>query len=110
MSIPSSSPQLPARVVIAADVAGSNTAHLQPVIDFLKAQGYTPATGDGFEFNRDGLGVYGFAQLFDTRLLQEHFDFPPSIGLSVDGLHDSRHFVRIQHTPGQPVRRFSFEE
>jgi len=35
--------------------------------------------------------------------------FPPSISLSVDGLHDSRHFVRIQHTPALPVRRFSFE-
>lgn len=109
MNIPFSSPQLPARVVIAAGVAGSNTAHLQPVIDFLKTQGYTPAAGDTFQFNRDGLGVYGFDQPLDTQLLQEHFDFPSSISLSVDGLHDSRHFVRIQHTPNRPARRFSFE-
>lgn len=88
---------------------GSDTDHLLPVIDFLKAQGYTPATGDKFDFNRDGLGTYGFTEPLDVALLQEHFTFPPSIKLSVDGLHDSRHFVRIQHTPDQPVRRFSFE-
>ena len=27
---------------------GSRTAHLQPVIDFLKDQGNEPATGDAF--------------------------------------------------------------
>lgn len=99
----------PKKVLILANLADFRTAHLQPVIDFLKAQGNAPATGDQFYYNRDGLGVYGFAQPLDTQLLQEHFDFPPSISLSADGLHDSRHFVRIQHTPDLPVRRFSFE-
>lgn len=101
---------IPKKVPILAGLADFRTAHLQPVIDFLKAQGNTPATGDQFHYNRDGLGVYGFAQPLDTQLLQEHFDFPPSISLSVDGLHDSRHFVRIQHTPDQSVRCLSFEE
>ena len=100
----------PEKVRILANMADFRTAHLQPVIDFLKAQGYEPATGDQFQYNRDGLGVYGFTQRLDVDLLQQHFDFPPSIHLSVDGLHDSRHFVRIQHTPDQPVRRFSFEK
>jgi hypothetical protein len=100
----------PEKVLILADMADFRTAHLQPVIDFLKAQGNEPATDDQFHYNRDGLGVYGFAQPVDVALLQEHFDFPASIHLSVDGLHDSRHFVRIQHTPDQPVRRFSFEK
>jgi len=36
MPFPFPLPQLPARVAIAADVPGSDTAHLQPVIDFLK--------------------------------------------------------------------------
>ena len=54
--------------------------------------------------------MYGFAQPVDVALLQEYFDFPASISLSVDCLHDSRHFVRIQHTPTRPVRRFSFEQ
>ncbi|HEX8659016.1 MAG TPA: hypothetical protein VF690_15855 [Hymenobacter sp.] len=99
----------PKKVPILANLADFRTAHLQPVIDFLKAQGNEPAAGDQFYYNRDGLGVYDFAQPFDVALLQEHFDFPPSISLSVDGLHDSRHFVRIQHMPNRPVRRFSFE-
>ena len=99
----------PKKVLILAGLADFRTAHLQPVIDFLKAQGNAPAAGDQFRYNRDGLGVYGFAQPLDTQLLQEHFDFPPSISLSVDGVHDSRHFVRIQHTPARPVHRFSFE-
>ena len=89
---------------------GSRTAHLQPVIDFLKAQGYEPATGDAFEYNRDGLGTYGFTQPLDVDLLQQHFAFPPSISLSSAGLHDSRNFVRIAQDFGpQPVRRLSFE-
>lgn len=109
MPFPSPLPQLPARVAISAGVPGSDTAHLQPVINFLKAQGNTPAAGDAFQFNRDGLGVYGFAQPLDTQQMKEYFDFPSSISLSVDGLHDSRHFVRIQHAPNQSARRFSFE-
>ena len=89
---------------------GSRTAHLQPVIDFLKAQGNEPATGDAFEYNRDGLGTYGFSQPLDVDLLQQHFDFPPSIHLSSAGLHDSRNFVRIAQDFGtQPVRPLSFE-
>jgi len=99
----------PKKVLILANLADFRTAHLQPVIDFLKAQGNVPATDDQFRYNRDGLGVYGFAQPLDAQLLQEHFDFPPSISLSADGLHDSRHFVRIQYTPDVPVRRFSFD-
>ncbi|MFD2719869.1 hypothetical protein ACFST9_14165 [Hymenobacter monticola] len=89
---------------------GTDTDHLLPVIDFLKAQGNTPAAGDAFQVNRDGLGTYGFTQPLDVALLQEHFVFPPTIKLSVDGLHDSRHFVRIaQAIPNQPARKFSFE-
>jgi len=101
----------PEKQRIEADASSPNgTDHLLPVIAFLKVQGNTPAADDAFQYNRDGLGVYGFAQPVDVALLQAHFDFPPSIHLSVDGLHDSRHFVRIQHTPTRPVRRFSFEQ
>ena len=89
---------------------GSRTAHLQPVIDFLKAQGNEPATGDAFEYNRDGLGTYGFARPLDVAALRARFDFPPSISLSESGLHDSRNFVRIAQDFGiQPVRPLSFE-
>ena len=95
---------------ILAKADGSRTAHLQPVIDFLKAQGNEPATGDVFEYNRDGLGVYGFTQPLDIAALRARFDFPPSISLSGEGLHDSRNFVRIAQDFGlQPVRPLSFE-
>ncbi len=99
------------KTVIAQDAPnGSDTDHLLPVMNFLKAQGNTPATGDKFDFNRDGLGTYGFSQPLDVALLQEHFVFPPTIKLSVDGLHDTRHFVRIgQGNPSQPARQMSFE-
>ncbi|MBC6700169.1 hypothetical protein [Hymenobacter sp. BT190] len=101
---------LPTKEPISDKADGSRTAHLQPVIDFLKAQGNEPATGDAFEYNRDGLGTYGFAQPLDVDLLQQRFDFPPSIHLSSAGLHDSRNFVRIAQDFGpQPVRPLSFE-
>ncbi|KUG09211.1 hypothetical protein [Solirubrum puertoriconensis] len=88
---------------------GSSTDHLLPVIDFLKAQGNAPAGPDKFTFNRDGLGVYAFQQPVDVEQLRAHFDFPPSIHLSADGLHDSRHFVRVQQATPLLARRFSFE-
>lgn len=99
------------KTVIAQDAPnGGDTDHLLPVIEFLKAQGYTPAAGDEFQFNRDGLGTYGFTEPLDVELLQQHFVFPASITLSPGMLHDSRHFVRIgQGIPNQPARKFSFE-
>ena len=100
----------PEKVPILADFPGSDTEHLRPVIDYLKAQGYTPATGDVFQFNRDGLGTYGFVELLDTAGLQERFDFPPSVQVTPTSVYDTRHFVRIRQDSGsQPVRRLSFE-
>ena len=116
LNLPAHQPQLAmsqalVKTVIAQDAPSRNdTDHLLPVIAFLKAQGYEPATGDEFVFNRDGLGTYGFTQPLDVDLLQRNFVFPPTIKLSVDGLHDTRHFVRIaQGNPAQPVRKLSFE-
>ena len=102
----------PEKQRIEADAANlTDTDHLLPVIAFLKAQGYEPATGDGFYFNREGLGTYGFTQPLDVDSLQQHFDFPPSIQVSHGQLFDSRHFVRISQDSGpQMVRRLSFEQ
>ena len=102
----------PEKQRIEADAANlTDTDHLLPVIAFLKAQGYEPATGDVFYFTRDGLGTYGFTQPLDTQLLQEHFDFPPSIQVSHGQVFDTRHFVRIRQDSGpQPLRRLSFEQ
>ena len=72
------------KTIIAQDAPnGSDTDHLLPVIAFLKAHGNTPAAGDEFTFNRDGLGTYGFQQPLDVALLQEHFVFPPTISLEL---------------------------
>lgn len=89
---------------------GSRTAHLQPVIDFLKAQGNEPATGDAFYYTRDGYGVYGFAQPLDVSALRARFEFPPSIHLTATSVQDTRHFVCITQDRGpRPVRRPSPE-
>lgn len=89
----------------------NDTDHLLPVIEFLKAQGYEPATGDAFYSTRDGLSIYGFTQPLDVDLLQQHFDFPPSIQVSHGQLFDRRHFVRISQDSGpQMVRKLSFEQ
>ena len=57
------------------------------------------------------MGTYGFTQPLDTQLLQEHFDFPPSIQVSHGQVFDTRHFVRIRQDSGpQPLRRLSFEQ
>lgn len=100
-----------AKTVIAQDAPSRNdTDHLLPVIDFLKAQGYTPATDDQFYFNRDGLGTYGFAQPLDVALLQQHFVFPPSVTLSPGMLFDTRHFVQICQDNGpQPMQRLAID-
>lgn len=102
----------PPKQRIAADAPNlSDTDHLLPVIAFLKAQGYTPATGDVFYFDRDGLGTYGFAEPLDTSGLPEHFDFPHSVQVVPGCIYDTRHFVRITQFDGPHlVRRLSFEE
>lgn len=101
----------PEKQRILTDAANqTDTDHLLPVIAFLKAQGYEPATGDVFYFDRDGMGTYGFTQPLDVALLQQHFDFPPSIQVSHGQVFDSRHFVRIRQDHGpQRLRRLSFE-
>ena len=102
----------PEKQRIEADAANrTDIAHLLPVIAFLKAQGYEPATSDAFYSTREGLSIYGFTEPLDVDLLEQHFDFPPSIELSHGQLFDRRHFVRIGQDFGpQPVRKLSFEK
>ena len=104
-------PPAPQKQRIEADAPNrTDTDHLLPVIAFLKAQGYTPATGDVFYFDRDGLGTYGFVEPLDTTDLTAHFDFPPSVRVVPGRIYDTRHFVRITQFEGpQSVRRLSFE-
>jgi len=103
--------QILAKTVIGQDAPNrTDTDHLLPVIAFLKAQGYTPATGDAFYFDRDGLGTYGFAQPIDTDGSEYHFVFPPTVKLTPTSIYDTRHFVTIKQFAGpQVVRSMSFE-
>ena len=94
------------RVPITAKFDGSRTAHLQPLIDFLTAQGNAPASAD-FTFDRDGYGSYYFAQALDMEALRARFDLPATIVLTKDTVQDTGNFVRITQAFGpQPVLSF----
>ncbi len=98
---------VPAKVPISAKLDGSRTAHLQPLINFLKAQGNEPASADDFTFDRDGYGSYYFAQVLDMEALRAHFALPAAILLTKDTVQDTRNFVRITQAFGpQPVLSF----
>ena len=94
----------PQKAAIAEQVPGSLTAHLLPVVAFLKAQGnppapplsYAPQNPDGFNFDRDGLGKFRFEKPLDVAAIKAHFDFPSGIGFTREGdLWDSRNRVGI---------------
>ena len=86
------------------------TAHLRPVIEYLLAQGNTPAgwRGDAFSFDQGGEGHYLFAGPLDAAELRERFAFPASIRVYDDGsIKDSLN--RVDISQDYPRRPFSFE-
>ncbi|MGI4863804.1 MAG: hypothetical protein ACRYFZ_07745 [Janthinobacterium lividum] len=97
--------QQPAKIQLTEKAEDSRTAHLQPLIDFLKARGNQPATEDEFTFDRDGYGRYAFTEPLDIAALQAHFDFPPTLLLTKDAVQDTRNFVGIGQyvAPGPPM-------
>ena len=98
-----------AKVPISAKFDGSRTAHLQPLIDFLKAQGNAPASADTFTFDRDGYGDYRFAGPLDMAALRERFEFPPTLLLGQNSVQDTRNFVGIgQHVAQGPPIQLDF--
>ena len=102
------------KVRIAEKFDGSRTAHLQPLVDFLTAQGnppwlgpsYQPKRENGFYFDRDGFGTFYFEQPLDLAALSAHFELPASIVLSETAVCDSRNFVSISQviSQGPPIR------
>jgi len=87
------------------------TAHLRPVIEYLLAQGNTPAgwRGDAFSFDQGGEGHYTFTGPIDAAQLREQFAFPASIRVYEDGsIKDSLNRVDISQE--LPRRPFSFEQ
>lgn len=97
----------PKKIAIAERASGSVTAHLLPVVAFLKAQGNPPAPPlsyaqqgpGGFQFDRDGLGTFLFEKPLDVEALKARFDFPPTINFTRQGdLWDSRNRVGISRS------------
>ena len=87
------------------------TAHLRPVIEYLLAQGNTPAgwRGDAFAFDQGGEGHYLFAGPINAAQLREQFAFPASIRVYEDGsIKDSLN--RVDISQALPPRPFSFEQ
>ncbi|MCI1189886.1 hypothetical protein MON38_20885 [Hymenobacter sp. DH14] len=86
------------------------TDHLRPVIEYLLAQGNTPAGrhGDAFAFDQGGEGHYLFVDPLDAAELRKRFAFPASIRVYDDGsIKDSLNRVEISQI--LPRRLFSFE-
>lgn len=101
--------QMLEKTVLVEKLPGSRTAHLQPVIDFLKAYGNQPVSGDAFTFDRDGYGDYRFTEPLDMAALREHFDFPPTLLLNQNSVQDTRNFVGInQHVAQGPPLTLDF--
>ncbi len=97
----------PEKVPISAQSDASRTAHLQPVIDFLKAQGNESASPAGFAFDRDGYGTYCFEKPLDMEAIRARFAFPDSINVSNDAVYDAGNFVAIiQRIPPGRVLTF----
>ena len=86
------------------------TDHLRPVIEYLLAQGNTPAgwRGDAFAFDQGGEGHYLFTNPIDSAQLREQFVFPDSIQVQDDGsIRDSLNRVDIRYD--RPQVPLSFE-
>lgn len=86
-----STPQIP----VLPKLPGSRTAHLQPVLDWLLAQGCQPAGLPAFTFNRDGHGSCRFAGTLPLAQLAARFALPASVVPYADGLDDRRNFLEI---------------
>lgn len=101
----------PQKERISAKFEGSRTAHLQPIIDFLKAHGNQPTNGDDFAFDRDGYGDYRFSGPLDMGALKEQFDFPATLLLNQNSVQDTRNFVGIsQHVAQEPPITLAFSD
>lgn len=105
----------PEKVPLSAKFDDSRTAHLQPLIDLLKAQGnppwvaprYRPVGADGFYFDRDGYGTFYFEQPLNLAALAARFDLPDTVVLGQTAVYDRRNFVGIsQAIPQKEPLRF----
>ena len=103
-------PSFPIQLAAQGTDHDPRTAHLRPVIEYLLAQGNTPAgwRGDAFTFDQGGEGHYTFTGPLDAAQLRERFAFPASIRVYDDGsIKDSLNRVDISQE--LPRQLFSFE-
>lgn len=92
------------KTVLVEKLPDSRTAHLLPVVEFLKSQGntpwlapsYRPVGADGFDFDRDGFGNFYFDEPLDLKAVRMHFSLPGTITFTQDGgIWDQRNLVGI---------------
>ena len=95
------------KIALVEKVPGSLTAHLMPLVTFLKEQGNTPSAAlsyaqqnpDGFNFDRDGVGVFLFEHPLEVEAIKARFDFPPTIAFTPEGdVWDDRNRVGIMQS------------
>jgi len=73
------------------------TAHLRPVIEFIKTQGNSPENKDQFEYDlKDGFKTYTFKLPIDRLMIEKKFEFPDTIAF-VDNrtIHDKKNLIEI---------------
>lgn len=87
----------------------SRAAHLLPIVDFLRERGNIPSprlsyasyTENGFNFDRDGQGVFLFDQPLDLEAVKAHFELPATMGYTRNGIYDERNRLSIEQTVPQ---------
>jgi hypothetical protein len=97
------------KIPILEEIGSSRTAHLRPLLDFLKAQGNVPWRApssrpvgeDGFYFDPDEYGTFYFEQPLDLLALETQFALPATIILGKAAVYDSRNFVCISQAMPQ---------
>lgn len=72
------------------------TAHLRPIIEFLKEQGNEPLNRSGFIFDKGGFGEMRWKKPFNVQKIQDHFILPESIQIDSSGeIHDQRNALYL---------------
>jgi hypothetical protein len=94
------------KTVISEKIGDSRTAHLQPLLTFLKAQGNLPWQApdrlvgeNGFYFDSDEYGSFYFEQPLDLPGLRSQFSLPATLVLGTAAVYDKRNFVCICMLP-----------
>jgi len=86
------------KIKVMADSPDPNdeTAHLRPVIEFLKTSGNAPKDDRGFVFDKGGYGELRWKKAFNKEKILECFSFPGSIYFHPSGeIYDERNALYL---------------